>query len=105
MGLNDVYKEYQKLYHDYQKQYQDINREPSKHLLQASEHLADLTKEKVDQARAMWSAWSKEPAKGAHAAAEQGTDPHFRPEPYRSPVASLAVKCSFTGFSMPMPWQ
>jgi len=106
MGLNDFYKEYQKLYSDVKQQYQDMKREPSEHLLKLSTYLADVTKQQVDEASKLWSSVNASlRAQSSGAPAHQAADGQFRPQTYRSPTAKLLVKCNISGFSMPMPWE
>jgi hypothetical protein len=105
MGLNDFYKEYQKLYSDVKQQYQDIKREPSQHLLKLSTYLADITKQGVDDASKMWSSVNSSLRSPGSGPSQQAHDGKFRPQTYRSPTAKLMVTCNFSSFSLPLPWE
>jgi hypothetical protein len=114
-GFSDLAKEATRFY-------SDVKKEPSKHVLQLSTYLADVTKETLDdlkqlkqelqQTKALQPFFrlSQEQPQHAMQADAAGADRqqqqhHQEGARYQTPAVSAVLKCRYTSFSIPMPWQ
>lgn len=114
-GFSDLAKEASRFY-------SDVKKEPSKHVLQLSTYLAEVTKGTLDDLKQVkqelqqtkafkpfFRLAQQQPQHAMQAAAagadRQQQQQHQEGARYQTPAVSAVIKCRYTSFSMPMPWQ